>query len=36
MAAFTKRFKNTKDIMEIQYGNLTLSKYIKTLTEYYS
>ena len=34
MAAFTKCFKNDKGIMETQHGKLTLSKYIKTLTEY--
>ena len=34
LSAFTKRFKNTKDIMETQHVNLTLSKYIKTLPEH--
>ena len=34
LEAFTKRFNNYKDIMETQHGNLTLSKYIKTLPGY--
>ena len=34
LAAFNKCFKNDKDIMDPQHGNLTLSKYIKTLPGY--
>ena len=30
---FIKRFNNAKDITDTQHGNLTLSKYIKTLPE---
>ena len=34
LADFTKYFKNAKDIMETQHGNLTLSKYIENLSVY--
>ena len=34
MEAFTKFFKNAKDMMENQHCKLTLSKYIETLPGY--
>ena len=34
LADFTKRFRNSKDIMEAQAGKMYLLKYIKTLDKY--
>ena len=31
LVAFTKCFKNAKDIMEIQHGNITFSRYVEDL-----
>ena len=35
LAAFTKRFKNSKDIMENQHGKLKWSQHTKNLAKYY-
>ena len=34
LADFTKRFRNSRDIMEAQAGKLQLKEYIKTLDKY--